>query len=131
MLSHLQIERTDFYYQCGNHEGMGNQIIVENNNNPIEIANINDAGVLCGYDTSGMAVDSKGNIYVGENDASQIFKINLQMLYHVFAGLNSNYGALNSDLLSSTFSGIAGMAVDSLDNLYVVSYDRLIVRKTF
>ena len=122
-------ERTDFYYQCGNHEGMGNQIIVENNNNPIEISNINDAGVLCGYDTSGMAVDSKGNIYVGENDASQIFKINTSNVISVFAGLNSNYGAVNSDLLSSTFSGIAGMAVDSLDNLYVVSYDRLIVRK--
>ena len=26
-------ERTNFYYQCGNHDGMGNQIIVENNNN--------------------------------------------------------------------------------------------------
>ena len=110
---------------------MGNQIIVENNNNPIEISNINDAGVLCGYDTSGMAVDSKGNIYVGENDASQIFKISTSNVISVFAGLNSNYGAVNSDLLSSTFSGIAGMAVDSLDNLYVVSYDRLIVRKTF
>ena len=40
-------ERIDFHYQCGNHEGMGNQIIVENNNlSPVEIANINDAEEL-------------------------------------------------------------------------------------
>ena len=122
-------ERTDFHYQCGNHEGMGNQIIVEDNNNPIEIANINDTGVVSGYDTSGMALDSEGNIYVAENDASQIFKINTANVISVYAGINSNYGALNSDLLSSTFSGIAGMTFDSLDNLYVVSYDRLVVRK--
>ena len=95
----------------------------------IEIANINDTGVVSGYDTSGMALDSEGNIYVAENDASQIFKINTANVISVYAGINSNYGALNSDLLSSTFSGIAGMTFDSLDNLYVVSYDRLVVRK--
>ncbi len=122
-------ERTNFYYQCGNHDGMGNQIIVENNNNPIEVANINDAGVVCGYDTNGIAIDSLGNIYVAENDAGQIFKKENDNNISVFAGVNSTYGVVNSDFLNSTFSEIRGMVFDSVDNLYVVSNDKAVVRK--
>ena len=124
-------ERTDFHYQCGNHEGMGNQIIVRNNNNltPVEVANINDAGVVSGYDTNGIAVDSNGNIYVAENVAGQIFKINNNNVISVFAGVNSTYGVNDAGLQDSTFSGIKGMVFDKGDNLYIVSNNRAVIRK--
>ena len=123
-------ERTNIYYQCGIHDGMGNQITVDNSNPlPVEIANINDAGVVSGYNTNGIAIDSNGNIYVAENVAGQIFKIDNSNIISVYAGINSTYGVTDSGLDDSTFSEIRGMAFDAADNLYIVSNSRAVIRK--
>lgn len=99
------------------------------NGTVIQLVSINDAGVVCGYDTYGIAFDSLGNLFVSENDAGQIFKINTQNSITVYAGINSSYGHQDGTALSATFTSMRGIKVDIMGNVYVSSKDKHIIRK--
>jgi secreted PhoX family phosphatase len=76
------------------------------------------------YYSSGIVVDSKGNVFVtGKND--KIIKITPQGKAELFAGNGSDHQ--DGKGKNAWFSGIGGIAIDSADNLYVA--DRTDVRK--
>lgn len=68
------------------------------------------------YFSSGIVIDSKGNAFVtGRNN--KIIKINSRGKAEIFAGGGKNYkDGIGKEF---RFSNIGGIAIDSLDNLYV------------
>jgi hypothetical protein len=80
---------------------------------------------LVGYKTGSLVVDSKGNVFVLENDKFRIKKIATDGKVTLFAGSAS--GVSGSDdgqatAASFSFSYNPGMAIDEHDNLFVSDY---------
>ena len=74
------------------------------------------------YYSSGIVVDSKGNVFVtGKNN--KVIKITPQGKAELFAGGGKNYKeGIGKD---AGFSNTTGIAIDSLDNLYVADNTRI------
>src|SRR5437764_965394 len=77
----------------------------------------------------GMAVDSAGNIYVADQDASTIRKIAPGGVVSTFAGSFTKSGSLNGTGSAARFNLPADVAVDSSNNLYVADSNNCTIRK--
>jgi sugar lactone lactonase YvrE len=78
----------------------------------------------------GMAVDSAGNIYVADTDASTIRKITPGGVVSTFAGSFSKAGSLNGTGSAARFNLLTDVAVDSSNNLYVADSNNCTIRKS-
>jgi len=116
-------------------DSVGNVYVADNQNH--RIRKISSAGVvstLAGSGTaqfangtgtsasfsapSGIAVDSLGNVYVGDQGNARIRKITPAGVVTTFAGTGS-YTFTDGTVSTATFNGLAGFAFDSSGNLYV------------
>ncbi|HEY4196926.1 MAG TPA: NHL repeat-containing protein [Mucilaginibacter sp.] len=81
------------------------------------------------YGPQGLAVDSKGNIFVADYGNNVIRKITTAGVVSTVAG-NTTAGHVDGAALSvAEFSSPAGVAVDAQGNLYVADYNNNMVRK--
>jgi sugar lactone lactonase YvrE len=65
--------------------------------------------------------DSKGNVYIGNQEANRVFKVDPSGTLTVFAGNGENYGvrgdegpAVNAEV------SMTGLAIDANDNIYII-----------
>ena len=77
----------------------------------------------------GMGVDSAGNIYVVDLDASTIRKIAPGGVVSTFAGSFAKYGSQNGTGSAARFNLPGDVAVDSSNNLYVADSNNCTIRK--
>ena len=84
VLSHLHLPKKELIFII-NHEGTGNQITVENNNNPIRQLTLMTPVFFLNMIQA--AVDSKGNIYAVKMMLVRFSKSILQMLYQFLPDL--------------------------------------------
>jgi sugar lactone lactonase YvrE len=76
----------------------------------------------------GVAVDSSGNVYVADNNNSLIRKITPAGVVSTLAG-NGLPGSANGTGTAASFTYPEGVAVDSLDNVYVADTWNRLIRK--
>lgn len=91
----------------------------------------NDNGV--GTDASfgaldGIAIDSKGNVYLADTPNNQIRRLSVEGEVSTFAG-SSTEGAEDGNSTNARFSAPAGLAIDSDDNIYVSDRGNFAIRK--
>jgi sugar lactone lactonase YvrE len=78
----------------------------------------------------GVAVDSSGNIYVGDINFSRVRRINPQGVISTVAGsLSSGFSGDGGPAVNAVFDSIQGVAVDSAGNLYIADNQNDRVRK--
>ena len=77
----------------------------------------------------GMAVDSAGNIYVADTDASTIRKITPGGMVSTFAGSFAKAGPQNGTGSAARFNLPTDVAVDSSNNVYVADSNNCTIRK--
>jgi hypothetical protein len=77
---------------------------------------------------AGIVVDTLGNAYVAEFYNDVIRKITPDGTVSTYAGTGSA-GSVDSTLLNSSFYGPLGLAIDSLNNLYVTDYLNYTIRR--
>ena len=81
------------------------------------------------YYPSGVAVDSKGNIYVADEYNHVIRKIDTNANVTTLAGSAGEIGSSDGNGSSALFQYPTEVAVDSADNLYVADYFNCTIRK--
>jgi len=77
----------------------------------------------------GIAVDSVGNVYVGDTGNSTIRKISTIGVVTTFAGAAGQTGSADGAGASARFNYPFGLAADSTGNIYVADYGNSAVRK--
>jgi|GEM_PF-1260161 len=77
----------------------------------------------------GIAIDSLGNFYVADSVNHTIRKITPAGVVTTFAGTAGLAGATNETGALARFNRPTGVAVDSLDNVYVTDYNNNTIRK--
>ena len=80
-------------------------------------------------DPVGVATDSKGNVYVANNDNETISKITSDGETTVFAGMAVVIGDKDGKGAKARFNLPSGIVVDKADNLYVTDSDNATIRK--
>jgi sugar lactone lactonase YvrE len=77
----------------------------------------------------GVAVDSSGNVYVGDEDNQLIREITSGGVVSTLAGQAGVTGATNATGTAASFNGPCGVAVDNLGNVYVADYYNRLIRE--
>jgi alpha-tubulin suppressor-like RCC1 family protein/DNA-binding beta-propeller fold protein YncE len=77
----------------------------------------------------GIAVDSAGNVYVGDTHNQTVRKITPAGVVTTLAGLAGAYGSADGTGSSARFNGPEGVAVDGADNVYVADSSNHTIRK--
>src|ERR1035438_636001 len=77
----------------------------------------------------GVAVDSAGNVYVGDANNSTIRKVTPAGVVTTLAGLADSYGRADGAGSAARFNYPFGAAVDSAGNVYVADTDNNAIRK--
>jgi sugar lactone lactonase YvrE len=80
------------------------------------------------YVPIGIAVDAKGNVYIGDEGNSSIRKITPSGHVSTLAG-NGNYSFMDGEGKHAEFNAPGGIAIDSSGNLYVADYMNNCIRK--
>ena len=78
---------------------------------------------------NGVAVDSGGNVYVGDSDNHTIRKITPDGVVSTFAGTALSSGKTDGTGAAARFKNPRGVAVDSSDNVYVGDTSNHTIRK--
>ncbi len=78
---------------------------------------------------NGLALDSKGNLFVADETAHVIRRITPQGLNTIFAGGANASGHEDGLGADARFHGPVGLAIDTADNLYVAEYQSCTIRK--
>ncbi len=78
---------------------------------------------------SGVAVDSAGNVYVGDRGNNTIRKITPAGVVSTLAGLAGSSGSTDGTGNAARFTEPQGVAVDSASNVYVTDTDNHTIRK--
>ena len=90
----------------------------------------NDPGTAALFkEPAGIAVDSSGNIYVGDNYNHLVRKIDPDGNVTTLAGQAGVSGSADSQGTDASFNRPHGVAVDSLGNVYVADFDNHLIRK--
>ena len=111
-----------------------NLYVADTGNNKVRsIATIGTVGnviTLAGTYNSpqGVAVNGNGDVYVADTNTHTIRIIPKTGTAGVFAGAG-NYGSANGPLAQATFYNPTGVAVDSLNNVYVADKKNFAIRK--
>ena len=77
----------------------------------------------------GVAVDSSGNVYVGDTGNQMIRQVTSAGVVTTLAGSAGNYGSTDATGSSASFWGPQGVALDSTGNLYVADSFNQTIRK--
>ncbi|MGO1055489.1 NHL domain-containing protein [Crossiella sp. CA198] len=78
----------------------------------------------------GLAVDSKGNLYLSDYLASRVRKVSPQGLISTVAGTGAyGYGGDGGPAAQAVLNGPSGLAVDKADNLYIADTDNNRIRR--
>ena len=95
----------------------------------VDVGVVPGRNCLCNskFEPQGLAVDSKGNLFVSDFAANMIRKITPSGTQTIFAG--TNVGSADGIGTAASFNGPAGMAIDSQDNLYVSDTSNGTIRK--
>jgi uncharacterized protein YjdB len=94
-----------------------------------KVGSTNGTGTGASFNTPlGIAIDSKGNLYVSEFDGQRIRKITPTGVVTTFAG-SGTAGSTNGTGTSASFRNPNGLAVDANDNVYVADSVNNIIRK--
>ena len=80
------------------------------------------------YYPQGVAVDSSGNVFVGDADNNAIRKITPAGIVSTFAG-NGTQGFVNGTGAAASFTTPTGVAVDSSGNVFVADQNNNAIRK--
>ena len=78
---------------------------------------------------TGVAVDTAGNIYVGERYSHRIRKVTSAGVVTTLAGAAGTAGYTDATGSAARFSGPCGVAVDTAGNVYTCEYDNHTIRK--
>jgi sugar lactone lactonase YvrE len=78
---------------------------------------------------SGVAVDSGGNVYVGDRGNNTIRKITSAGVVSTLAGLAGSSGSTDANGSAARFTEPQGVAVDNAGNVYVTDTDNHTIRK--
>ncbi|WP_160715383.1 IPT/TIG domain-containing protein [Chitinophaga solisilvae] len=76
-------------------------------------------GSFIGGSSSGIAIDSKGNVYVSSRSDRTIRKITPDGQAVIWAGKLNEFGSEDGPLSAATFGSINGIVIDASDNMYV------------
>jgi uncharacterized protein (TIGR03437 family) len=81
-------------------------------------------------DVHGIAVDSKGNVYIADTSNRRIRKVDTSGNITTFAGNGNRGSSGDNDLaINASLYFPAGLAVDASDNVFVADYGSYTVRK--
>jgi hypothetical protein len=77
----------------------------------------------------GIGVDSKGNVFVGDNGNGTLRVITPGLVVTTIAGTAQTFGFADGTGAAAQFASLFGVAVDSADNVYVADRDNGLIRK--
>ncbi|MEI6781111.1 MAG: cadherin-like beta sandwich domain-containing protein, partial [Verrucomicrobiota bacterium] len=127
-------------------DGATNVYVADNGNNSIRkvtpagvvttLAGNGSAGFVDGQGTAaqfrfpyGVAVDTSGNLFVGDAENNRIRKITPGGVVTTFAGSGARGGFQNGPVLQAIFDHPNGVAFDAAGNLYVTDQNNYCIRK--
>ena len=91
---------------------------------------VNGTGTAASFDyPGGVALDSSGNLYVGDTSNELIRKITSDGIVTTIAGSAGNYGSSNWNGTSALFNDPEGITLDSSGNIYVADENNELIRK--
>jgi sugar lactone lactonase YvrE len=91
--------------------------------------NVDGTGTVAQFNNPyGLAFDSIGNLYINDASNERVRKMTSAGVVTTFAGNGTN-GTLNGPGLSAEFENPAGLALDTIGNLYVADEQNSIIRK--
>jgi hypothetical protein len=92
--------------------------------------NTDGVGYTARFDgPAGVAIDSTDNVFVADGNNNTIRKITPAGIVSTFAGLAGSYGNADGARSTARFDGPEGLAIDSVDNVYVADSINDTIRK--